>query len=160
MFLQLNKLWKQIKMKNIRLIDVPAGKVYNLTTLVENIIKNSVENMDVEDVEIFVGRAGEGCLIELGKGISFETGDRKTKEQKIGMLEAIQAVSTVSRHHATIRYGWKEMGEGFYIKDNSKNRTTIDGDLLSFGERGYLSHGAELFFGNYGPVEISESSDQ
>jgi len=143
-------------MKNIRLIDVPADKVHDLTDLVNQAVERG-EASDIEGIEISVGRPGCGCLIELGKDISLETGDRKTREQQIGILGAIQAVPTVSGNHATIRYGWKEMGEGFYLKDHSRNGTKIDGHTLTLGERCYLSHGVELFFGKYGPVKIEES---
>jgi len=132
-------------MKKAILKDVPAGKIYDLTALIDN---------DTEK-EITVGRE-EGNVIQLGKNSK-----QATRETRSTMIHESPALLTVSGQHATIRYDWKELGEGFYLRDHSKNGTTIGGSLLLL-EYDLLRSGVEIFFGAYGPViyeEISESSD-
>ncbi len=71
------------------------------------------------------------------------------------MIPGTSKISTVSGQHATIRYEWGDMGEGFYLKDHSANGVYIDKDNYK-GERMFLSDGVELYFGLYGPVEYRE----
>ena len=144
-------------MKNIRLIDVPAGKTYDLTSIVKNALKEDERVMDTGDMFwISVGRIGQGADIEPGKGLSLEGGKGKTEEQQIEIVKASRAIQTVSGNHATIHYAWENSREGFYIKDHSRNGTYIDGEKLLPGELGYLRPGAELTLGSYGSVRVEE----
>ncbi len=99
-----------------------------------------------EHEEVTVGRK-EGNVIQLG-------GDCQNSQSKTQstMIHGTPRISTVSGQHATIRYEWGEMGEGFYLKDHSANGVYIDKDNYK-GERIFLSDGVELYFGLYGPVK-------
>lgn len=116
-------------MPYIFLNDTVTGKRYNLTKLLK-------ENRG----EITVGRSGNGNVIELGENIPFA--EEETKTHNTAMFD----ISTVSKHHATIR----RIGD-FYIKDCSTNGTRINGEHFSLEWRVLLPE-RELFFGSYGPV--------
>ncbi len=120
-------------MKRAILRDTVTGKAHDLTALVK------------EHEEVSVGRKGYGSLIGL--------------DVKDMRLEDPIVIKNVSREHATILYDESgEFGEGFYIRDHSKNGTHINNDLLML-EKGFLKHGDKIWFGDYGPVEYKEVED-
>jgi len=127
------KYFLKFKMKRAILRDIPAGKVHDLTALVE------------KHGAVSIGRAGNDALIELGKDILIE---RETEAIVIAKLKALHNLASVSKEHATISYGFNGDSYGFFIKDHSRNGTWINNDKIS-GEKGRLRHGDVLRFGLY-----------
>ena len=135
-------------MKKAILKDVPAGKVHDLTALIKDSLGDETDRDSIEGAEISLGRIGGGADIELGLNFSPVL---ETKAMAISGGDA----RTISRQHATITYGWKDMGEGFYLKDHSSNGTMVEETKFSLGDC-YLQNGDKIFFGSYGPVIYEE----
>ena|SRR3990172_3872434 len=102
-------------MKRAFLTDVPAGKTYDLVSLLK------------EHDKITIGRLGCGDLIQPGNGLSDKL-TKKTETITVEDLAASQAIGWVSAKHAVIEHR-KEDGykaEGFYLTDvGSRHGTKI-----------------------------------
>lgn len=138
------------------LIDKPAGVIHDLDAIIEDALEKGREDMDKDDVEIFIGR-NEGNTIQLGANSKNHT----TRTQNV-RIKGTSNLSTVSGLHARIRFRYR--GEkGFYVKDLvSTNGTRINDYRLSLGEEALIKNRTELLFGAYGPMiyEDTEESHQ
>ena len=150
-------------MKRAILRDKPAGRRYDITSLLE------------ENGEVTIGRSDGNVMIKLGENNTkrlkrdTETGIRVLSDPTIfskifGILGRFTRkkeenyIRTVSKIHGVITYeydGWN--GQGFYIKDfdASKNGITKDGYHFK-STTTQLKGKVELFFGLYGPVIFEE----
>ncbi len=121
-------------MKNIRLIDVPAGRGYD------------PKNLMMSRHSFFVGRNHDDCDLPLGEGL--------TLSKKLELR-----LDKVSKTHVIVNYDVQK--DSFYIRDDSStNGTFLNGKLLEQGEEYLIRPGDKIFFGpegeGYGPVRIEE----
>ena len=129
-------------MINATLTDVPAGKVHDLGALIK------------KHGEVKIGRMGarKGAHIEIGV-LEIPEGTVDTRLEAIDDARALRNTSLISGEHAILTYEKGEMGEGFYLKDISRNGTAIDRKLYH-GEKLILHGGDEIHLPRYGPVKF------